>query len=107
MITSSSALGQFLGSYFHPDWNLDDARTELVVDRFVKASYTNDVALVALQLERFLMQIESLSDQDLEREMFSLGAYYRCTAERRTAREWLRAVLAQLKQSAQDPAVEP
>jgi hypothetical protein len=100
MIEPSSPLGQFFGSFFHPDWHLDDDSSEMVVDRFVRSNHPQQVLLVCQQLDDLMRQFDALSDPDLEREMLVVGAYYRSKAEKRPVREWLRVVSSRLRGAA-------
>ena len=99
VIPLDTPLGQFLAGYFHPDWASDHGSTEEVVDYFVRNSGPQHVGLVRAQLVDYLAQTARISDSELSKELASVGAYFSCNKEPRSAKEWLAAVANRLSAS--------
>lgn len=99
------SLQEFLLTYFHEDWMLDDPTTESVAERFVRATNSGadrDFRETVIAEIRDLLR-RPLSEDDLH--SYLLDEYSTCYdpwMDERTTREWLEAVLTIL--TAADPA---
>jgi hypothetical protein len=99
-------LRQFLISYFHPDWDLDDETAAHVVDRFRAVEAPDRVIRVRREIERLLRDEpddERLRSLLLDRYWMA----YAAKSDELTTRAWLSAVADQLRRdeapTAQDP----
>ncbi len=93
----STDLRQFLGAYFHQDWDLEAADWQGVVD-----NYVNDDP-VAGPLRTLAQEIDNLRTTRVETDLSqflvrSVGVYY--APEPLTYNEWLRQIANRLRQHA-------
>ena len=80
-------MAQFFGSYFHQDWDLNDATAGAVTQRFVVENSAEVVRKVSLELGQLLSL--PATESDLRQLLFDeLGCYY-LPPEGVSTRKWL------------------
>ena len=90
-------LSQFLGAYFHQDWDLDDPDEQEVLNRFMRSEGEDRVRAARVELNRLLAM--PFDDEELSDIVFrDLGCYYSPTPNR-AMRQWLRSVAERLADS--------
>ncbi len=92
------ALFQFLGGYFHEDWQLDFADWISVVRDYKSHASSNELRRVIIEIEGLL--IDTPDDQALRHRLFhELGCYYdpRPDLGGPSYHEWLASVADHLR----------
>ncbi|MFE1747139.1 contact-dependent growth inhibition system immunity protein [Coleofasciculus sp. H7-2] len=90
------ALAQFLGAYFHQDWDLDDPDAKAVVHRYLTGESHSAVQQTINEIDRLL---EMTSDDKQLRDIlvYDLSCYYDPSFEEISNVEWLHWLQKSLK----------
>ncbi len=91
-------LYQFLGGYFHQDWQDDAAEWETIVQRFFSDASANDLQSTAEEIQ--LLLEKNLSAEELEYVLESLGCEFtpRVDLGDPNLHEWLNVLLTSCKE---------
>jgi hypothetical protein len=97
--TDLEQLRQFLGAYFHQDWELDAPDARAIVERFiVDHSDPTELTNLAALIDQY---VESHDDKSLEHSLVSeLWCFYTPSADGISARGWPKAVAARFRDAA-------
>lgn len=87
---------QFLGAYFHQDWDLDGESWEDVVSTYLANSDQNENSVLSKQLNAFIQDIEN-GVSDGNALLSDFGCYYNFDADGMSAIEWLSGLLKSLE----------
>jgi hypothetical protein len=91
-----NVLEQFFGGYFHQDCFDDDPTWEDVVQQFRSDATPEERLALAAQIEQELLS-ERLTEDELDERLWKLGAFYDPKADGLTHRQWLIALISQLR----------
>ena len=95
-------LYQFLGGYFHQDWQYDydwkgeQPDTEKVVRHYKSIAGKNTLEKVASEMKSLLS--ENLSETELRNVLIELNSAHRAPATHKTYRKWLERILEILEE---------
>jgi L-rhamnose isomerase len=90
-VTRDYELSQFFGCYFNQDFVLDAPTPDGIIDIWKDAATPSERSRLADLIDEFIAR--PMSEEALEKSLFKdLGCYYNPSADRLTARQWLRHV---------------
>lgn len=96
-LTDLHALRNFLGGYFHQDWDLDASEPDEVIAYYIASKPSpSTLEMIIAQIDQYL----SNAGDDLSIEqglMQDFGCYYLPSADGLGARDWLSHVANQLR----------